>query len=338
MTKGNPRLQLRDFRLVLAIHESGQLALAAEQLSITQPAASRLLAEIEQSIGSSLFRRHPKGMTATRVGEIVARNARNLLNGVDQTLRDVDAVISGRGGSARVGAVTGGAVAFVVPAIQQLKTLTAGADIYVDVAHSETLIAGLRRGEYDFVLARVPSGGDIREFTILPGREEVIRFLVRDKHPLADYAKVTLADLSGFEWVVQAAGTPMRHALEEALIASDVELPGELVNTTSLLVMIAYLASSNAVAPVSREVTDLLGAAGVSGKLVVLNLSDSVVVSPYNLITRKNQVISPLAARLRELVFRSMSSAAVDSNEGRTLQERALPQAGKRAHPSAKTA
>jgi hypothetical protein len=38
------RLQLRDFRLVQAIADTGQLALAAERLAMTQPAASRMLA------------------------------------------------------------------------------------------------------------------------------------------------------------------------------------------------------------------------------------------------------------------------------------------------------
>ena len=44
------RLQIRDFRLVRAIAETGQLALAAEQLGMTQPAASRLLAAIERTM------------------------------------------------------------------------------------------------------------------------------------------------------------------------------------------------------------------------------------------------------------------------------------------------
>ena len=63
------RLQLRDLRLIEAISATGQLALAAERLSMTQPAASRLLAAIEKTIGSRIFTRHPKGMTPTAVGD-----------------------------------------------------------------------------------------------------------------------------------------------------------------------------------------------------------------------------------------------------------------------------
>jgi DNA-binding transcriptional LysR family regulator len=302
------RLQLRDFRLILAIHESGQLALAAEQLSMTQPAASRLLSEIERSLGSQVFLRHPKGMTATAVGEIVARNARNLLNGVDQTMRDVDAVVSGRGGTARVGAVTGGAVAFIVPAIQQLKMLAAGSDIHVDVAPSDVLIGGLLRGEYDFVLARIPNGQDARELSILPGRVEVIRFMVRSDHALAMRKRLRLPDLAGYEWVIQAPSTPMRQTIEEAFTGRGIPLPSEIVNTTSLVVMIAYLLSTQAIAPISHEVAELLGPAGLAGNLVSLDLVEPVVVNPYYLIARRDQVISPLAMRLHELVLAALTA------------------------------
>ena len=52
MTDFINRIRLRDFRLILAIRDRGQLALAAQELGMTQPAASRRLSEIEKAIGS----------------------------------------------------------------------------------------------------------------------------------------------------------------------------------------------------------------------------------------------------------------------------------------------
>ena len=50
------RLQIKDFRLILAIKQTGQLALAAELLSMTQPAASRMLAGIERAVSPHTLR------------------------------------------------------------------------------------------------------------------------------------------------------------------------------------------------------------------------------------------------------------------------------------------
>ena len=307
------RLQIKDLRLIQAIHETGQLALAAERLSMTQPAASRMLASIERLIDARIFVRHPKGMTPTPVGETLARNAMGLINGLDQTLLEAHAVGLGRAGTARVGSVTGGAVAFVVPAVQELKKTASGADIHVDVAPSDALIDGLLKGEYDFVLSRIPAGTDARQFSIRRGRVEVIRFLIRRDHPLARGRQVGLREMAGYEWVIQAPHTPMRRAVEEAFLAEDIPLPNEIVNTTSLLVMIAYLASSDAIAPISREVAELLDTGAAAGNLTAIDVREPIIINPYYLITRKNQIINPLASRLHDLVLDALT---VDKETG----------------------
>lgn len=307
------RLRLKDFRLILTIQQAGQLALAAERLAMTQPAASRMLAGIERALGTPVFIRHPKGMTPTAVGEVLVRNAIGLLNGLDQTVSEVNAVGAGRAGTARVGAVTGGAVAFVVPAVQELKKTAAGADIHVNVAPSDSLIDGLLNGAFDFVLSRIPSGTDARQFTIRRGRVEVIRFLMREGHPVAGRGPVELSELAGYEWVVQAPHSPMRQAVEEAFVAQGITLPCEIVNTTSLLVMIAYLVSSQAISPISHEVAELLGRDTFGSKLVTVDLKEPIIIYPYHMISLKNQVMSPLATRLRELVFARISGKMEDS-------------------------
>lgn len=303
------RLQLRDFRLVQAIADTGQLALAAERLAVTQPAASRLLARLESVIGVPLFIRHPKGMTPTPIGETLARNANSLLRSLDQTLNETGAAVSGRAGTVRVGSVTGGAVGFVVPAIQNLKKVTSGADIHVDVAPSDVLIDRLLHGEYDFVLSRIPPGTDPRQFSVKRGRVEVIRILVRRDHPLTQKGALKPKDLEGWEWVIQAPHTPMRQAVEEVFYSSGIPLPSEIVNTTSLLVMIGYLNSTDAIAPITREVADLVAPDGADGRFVALDLEEPIIINPYHLISLKTHTLSPLAIRLRDLVFEGFSNS-----------------------------
>jgi len=307
MYRISSRLQLKDFRLILAIQQSGQLAIAADHLGMTQPAASRLLASIEATLGMKLFERHPKGMTPTPVGEILSRNAVNLIRNLDATEREIAAANIGQAGTARVGSVTGGAVGFVVPAIQELKKTTSGAEIYVDVGPSDMLINGLVQGDFDFVLSRIPAGTDARQFDIKRGRTEVIHFLVRENHPLSRLSSVSLGDLEGFEWVIQAPHTPMRRAVEEAFLASGKALPPEIVNTTSLLVMIAYLNATDAIAPASGEVAELLTRQQGECGMVALSLADPIIINPYHVISLRGHVLNPLASRLRELVCRKLS-------------------------------
>ena len=309
MQQSSNKLQLKDFRLVEAIHETGQLALAAEQLAMSQPAASRMLAGIERIVGAAVFERHPKGMTPTPVGLTLIRNGSNLLNGLEQTLKEIRSLSEGLAGTARVGSVTDGAVAFVVPAIQELKKAATGADIHVDVAPSDVLVEGLFRGEYDFVLSRIPPGYDNHQLDVRRGRNEDICFLARSSHPLASQKVASLKDLARFEWITQAPHTPLRQAVESVFVSSGVTLPKDIVNTTSMLVMIAYLSSSDAIVPIPRKVAALLASDHSSGELVTIEPEEKIIVSPYFLISHKTTIISAIALRLRDLVAKAMNDA-----------------------------
>lgn len=297
------RLLPKHFNLIHAIRETGQLSLAAQALAISQPAASRMLAEIERLVDAAVFIRTPKGMEPTAIGLALARRAQNLLEEIREASREVDAIKRGLSGTVRVGAVTGGAVGYVVPALQTLKSEAGAADIHVDVGASGPLIADLQAGELDFVLGRVPAGVDVRQFDILGSLDEEVDLLVHEVHPLAGVGGLSMADLVHFPWVIQAAGTPMRQAVESVFIAQSVPVPSNIVNTASLLVMIAMMASSNAIAPMSREVTELLCHPSGGTGLRSLDIKNTITVEPYHLITLKGKRLSPVATRLRDLVI-----------------------------------
>lgn len=301
------RLALRHCRLIDAIGRHGQLSMAAEALGMTQPAASRALAEVERAVGRKLFERGPKGMTPTPLGEVMVRRARAVTLELEETAQEVEAFRAGRTGSVRVGAVTGAAVASVVPALQKLKADAQDADIHVEVTHTEALMQGLESGEFDFVLCRLPSGYDARRFDVMRGRVEVVEFLVRRGHALLEaQAPLSLTDLAGLPWVIQAPGTPMREAVEHAFLAQEIAPPREIVNTTSLLVMIAYLQSSDAISPISHDMAALLRVTEAGG-MRTLRVRPSIIIPPYLLIRRKDRALNPLAAKLLALVFEAMT-------------------------------
>ncbi|MEC9342352.1 MAG: LysR substrate-binding domain-containing protein, partial [Pseudomonadota bacterium] len=136
---------------------------------------------------------------------------------------------------------------------------------------------------------------------------------------------LSLHELVGYEWVVQAPHTPMRQAIEEAFFAQGIPLPTEIVNTTSLLVMIAYLASTDSIAPASGEVAGLVAPGIDEGQLVALDLEQKITVNPYHLIHLKHQTMSPLAQRLRDLVAQGLSQGPDNHAADRAAQTRTQP-------------
>jgi DNA-binding transcriptional LysR family regulator len=308
------RLTLKHLRLIAAIAEHQQLSLAAQTLSLTQPAASRSLAEIERLCGAAIFERHVRGMTLTPLGEVLARRARNALEEIGEAAVEVARYNAGRGGTVRIGAVTGGAIGTIVPVVQALKRIAPDAEVHVEVGMSRELIRDLLALRLDFVLARIPPEVDAKDFDVVRASEEVIALIVGAGHPGLRQKRVSLVDLLDHDWVMQSTGAPIRMAVEEAVLAHAGRLPSRVTNTSSLLVTIAMLAASTALAPVSREVAELLG--GVSqGGIAALPLRERIVVAPYALLSLRNRRLSPVAQRCREMVAEALVD---DSQAART--------------------
>ena len=271
---------------------------------MSQPAASRSLSEIEADVGAPLFRRHPKGMQPTQQGEAFVRNARTALTALSNLETEVIGLNDGVLGDVRVGSVTGPAVQCLVPALLKIRDTAPNLEATFEVAPSSDLLRGVARGEYDFVLARLPAEYDARDYHILPARFEEVSMVVRHTHPLAARSKLKLEDLQMAHWVIQERGSPIREAVDGAYIAAGLQPPREITNSSSLLVMLAFLEQSDSVAPLTHEVASLLTRELIGANLRVLNVEQQIAVSPYFIIRRRDHELSRGAARVLDEVLK----------------------------------
>ena len=88
-------LRLSQLRLLVALQETGQVSGAAAQVAMTQPAASRLLGELEKTVDSRLYNRHPRGVTLTPAGQVLAARAREVLHRLDEARGEIASMASG---------------------------------------------------------------------------------------------------------------------------------------------------------------------------------------------------------------------------------------------------
>lgn len=296
------RLALKpaQLRLIDQIDRHGQLQVAADALAMTQPAASRMLAEVERQIGAALFHRTPKGMEPTEIGASFLRRARVILREMDSIATDMRDLREGYAGAVRVGAVTGPAVSHLVAAVRRVKQQAPEAQISIDVMPSRELLNQLTAGEMDFVLGRILPEYDSKAFNILPMHDEKVTMIARVGHPLGRASVVTLMEMVGYEWVLQQRGSPIREATLAAFAGVGLAEPKNIIDSPSMLLTIAYLAQSNAIAAVSDEVAQLLIRPPISARFTVLKTAHYLRVPPYYLLDLVRRPLSPLALCLRE--------------------------------------
>jgi LysR family transcriptional regulator, transcriptional activator for dmlA len=77
-------MERSDLELILAIHQGGSLAQAAQELALGAPMVTKRLAALEAKLGAKLFYRTTRRVTATAEGELLCERARLLLEGFTQ--------------------------------------------------------------------------------------------------------------------------------------------------------------------------------------------------------------------------------------------------------------
>lgn len=289
-------------RLIAMIARHGKLRLAAEACAMSLPAASRMLAEMEVQLGTALFERKPRGMMATPSGEVLLRHSRKLANDIDRMAEDFAAHLSGIGGTVRVGAVTGAALAAVIPATLRLKQIAPLVEVALDVSSSSRLMWGLERGEYDFALCRCGADAYGPDFDISLARDEAALFMVRREHPLAEDLSPGLRELAGFPWTMQDQGSPLRRALELAFHEEGVALPQNLIMTASVVAIMALLRDSDIIAVVTEEVADLLMKPPFAADLKLIRPQRPLLIEPYHILCPRERIMTAAAGKLLEMV------------------------------------
>ena len=292
------RLKPNQMQLLLKIAETGQLQRAAYSLCISQPAASRILGDIESLLGGALFFRYSKGLEPTPLGKIAIRHAKVIIEEMEALSSEVQKYGDGDIGHIRVGAVTGPAVGTLIPAVQKIKDKSPNLEITIDVGPSTELVRGLVEGRFDFVISRLPPGYDSRDFHLHPALSEEVSLIVKKDHPLSNKTNVTLETLLEWNWVIQEISSPIRDAVESAFISHKLPTPPHTINSSSLLVVLSILENSNTIAPLSNEVANMLANGPLGVNVSLIDLVTPITVAPCFVIKNRYHHLSSAAERL----------------------------------------
>ncbi|MGG6898070.1 MULTISPECIES: LysR family transcriptional regulator [Rhizobium] len=297
-------LKLNHLRMIVTIEDHGQISAAAESMNMSQPAASRMLSEMESIVKSPLYERVARGVVLTPFGLALAKRARKILLELREAGRELGALRTGRGGSVFLGAVTAPAISLVVPAIQRVTRSYPGIEINIEVENSNVLARELLAARHDFIISRIPDDLDPRLFLAHEIGVEKACLVVRNGHPLLEKGVASLLDLAGYDWVFQPPGTLLRRKVEDIFLAAGVSLPENVVNTSSLLLTLAVVCKTDAIAPIALDMAQFIcGQSSHAGESSILPIDFDIDVRPYSLITARERAMPPSARLLHDMIL-----------------------------------
>ncbi len=296
-------LKLSHLRLIALLADKQQISAAAQELHITQPAASRMLSDIEKILGVKLYDRHSKGVTLTEYGHAIAVRAHKVLMELTYIDREINELKSGMGGVVNIGAVTGPAVGYVIPVIKKARIRYPNININVQMETSPTLVQELLALRHDFVIARIPKDISPQHFDARLMGEEDLKFVVRRGHPLLRKETVSLEELRSYDWVLQPEGNLLRRSVDNLFIAHGLPMPDKILNTSSLMMTSVMIRQTNAISVAASEVSNFfMDDNGLAGVIQPLKIKEKMKIEPYNLLKIKHHALSPAAQILYEYI------------------------------------
>lgn len=280
------RLRFRHLQLIEVLARTGNMHRAAVEMSITQPAATKILQDVEDILGVRLFDRSVRGMALTDIGGSVAESAELLLSEAGKLARNVENLRQGGYGSISVGAIMATATDLLPRAISELKRRRALMTVHLVAATSDLLLHQLERRELDLVVGRFTEIRHQAIFSIEALSNEELWAFTAAGSPTAMGDMPSIDALARCAWVLQPAPSPMRRIIDNMFAAAGVEGLSNIVETTSIFATLHLVRSASMAAVLPRSIVeDGIG----KGEFVRIPIEIPNPLADYGLILRRGE-------------------------------------------------
>jgi LysR family transcriptional regulator, regulator for metE and metH len=213
-------LEVRHLQLVSAVADVGSLTRAGERLHLTQSALSHQLRDIESRLGAALFLRVGKRLVLTPAGERLLASARDVLDRLERTERDIREMGRERAGLLRLTTECYTCYHWLPALLTRYRKRFPRVEVRIDVEATRRPIERLLAGRIDLALVSSPVRD--RRIVVTPVFDDELVVIAAPSHPFARRTHVRPADMHGETLLVY----PPR---EESTVLNEVLLPAGAV-------------------------------------------------------------------------------------------------------------
>ena len=248
------RLRLRHLRLLVATGQHANIQSAAQELNISQPAATKMIQDAEADFGMRLFDRTNRGAVPTAQGAALIRHAQVILAQMASATQDMADLSGGMAGRVVVGTLLAGAAQLVPHATHRLLETRPQVTIQIVEGTNAVLMPRLRQGEIDLVVGRLPTHRHRAGLQQAKLIEDAIDLVVGPDHPLARRAGITFDNLAPFGWILPPPDTTLRRQIDAVFLSNGLYQPPKVLESVNYLTNRALLLAGDWIGLAPRQV------------------------------------------------------------------------------------
>ena len=253
----NPR-QIEAFRAVIL---AGGITSAAELLNISQPAVSRLIADLQHALKLTLFERRGSRITPTSEALALYQEVERSFVGlerIEQAARDLQ---SRRAGTLRVAAMPALAIGFLPRFVARFLDQRPRVDVSLWGSSSTQVLDWVAAGQCELGFGQTP----VEHGTVLSERLPAVPAvaIVPNRHPLADKSSLEPKDFRGENFISLGQSTMLRYRIDAAFADRGVDRKMR-IETQLTMIACAMVAAGAGVAIVDPFTAEEYAGAGVA--------------------------------------------------------------------------
>ncbi len=205
----------RQLQVFATIADTGSVRAAAEQLSMTQPAASMALAGLEEHLGVTLFAREHGRLHLNERGRELLPLVREVLERMAELQYRAGGSSAGLSGELRLGASNTVGNYLVGDLLGPFAQAHPRVSVHLEVGNTRGIVAAVLAHQLDVGCVE----GDVvrSDITVYPWREDDLVVCARPDHPLARIEGLKPEDFAAAHWIMREPGSATRAQSERIL-------------------------------------------------------------------------------------------------------------------------
>ena len=277
--------------------KTGSLTLAAAELSISQPAVSQAMKQLEGALGAKLFVRSSRGIRLTPEGQVLYEYVKSGYEQISQGEKKLSSMISLDYGELKIGASDMTLKYYLLPLLEEYHERFPKIRVTVTNAPTPETLSLLRQGKIDFGAVSTPLA-KAGEFQTIPVKEIEDVFVAGRKFMQYKNHMLDLQELEKLPIISLEGKTSTKRYMDEFLGQNGVKLRSEFELATSDMIVQCALRSLG----VGSVVRDFAAGYLEDGRLFELRFNKIIPKRNICIVTETGGFASRAAAEFLAMV------------------------------------
>lgn len=290
-------IDLNLYKIFYSVAILGNITKAAEQLYISQPAVTKSIKHLENSLGGALFIRTKKGVTLTEEGKVLLGYVKNILEEAKNAQNKFNSLIKLEEGKIHIGASATVTKHFLMPYIEKFHQLYPKISIEITNELTTNLVKELRNGYVDFLVTNLPMK-EYQDLDIKVCAKLNDSFACSEKYLKNQNRIYELEDLIKYKIVTQKEPSNTRNFLNSYMKNNNIEFNPD-IEIVSYALVVEFIKAGFGIGYVTKE---FIKEEIKNKELYEIKVNPKIQPRELGIITLKNNTLSYAASKFIELI------------------------------------